>query len=239
MIANRIRIHMKLLLLAALLATTITQNGHAQERQLEQERKLDANSWISFTAPKTLDQVRELNEKQKSSLVVRGESLPRGAKVGNRFLFADASNVPVVVQGVAAVPDPRKAALARIREIQKELFASDGEEEEVEAELKSALAAYFVVDMQHRVRELDEIKAQVAETEAKLQRRLDSQQEVVDLQLKLTLAEANGLGFFNEEGPVSRMSSSGPGVPGSRPRTTSVVGRPGPANIPLAPGVGR
>lgn len=50
--------------------------------------------------------------------------------------------------------------------------------------------------MQLRVKELDDIKARVEQMEAKLQQRLDTREEAVDLQLKLFLRDAEGLGFF-------------------------------------------
>ena len=62
--------------------------------------------------------------------------------------------------------------------------------------------------MRDRVRELDAIKAKVAETEAKLQRRLDSQQESIDLQLKLFLQEADGIGFFRASDAFERPAQS-------------------------------
>ena len=61
--------------------------------------------------------------------------------------------------------------------------------------------------MGHRVRELDEIKAQIAKTEAELQRRLDAQQASIDLQLKLFIAEADGLGFFRSVDSVEQSTN--------------------------------
>ncbi len=95
-------------------------------------------------------------------------------------------------------PDPRMVALKKIEEMKSKLKASE-DRSEVEPLLRAALAEYFMADMRHRVRELDEIKAKVAESEARLQKRLDSQQESVDLQLKIMLREADGAGFFRAE----------------------------------------
>jgi hypothetical protein len=86
--------------------------------------------------------------------------------------------------------------------------------------------------MQYRVRELDDIKAKVSETEANLQKRLDSKDEAIDLQVNVMLQEADGFGFFPGDnkfsGSALRYSrSTGPGV---------TLGLSGPAHLPGATG---
>lgn len=99
--------------------------------------------------------------------------------------------------------DRRKTAIQKVNDLRTKLKPGE-DRHKIESELRQALSEYFLADMRHRVRELDDIKARLAETEAKLQRRLDSQQESVDLQLKLFLAEADGLGFFSSEASLKR-----------------------------------
>ena len=94
--------------------------------------------------------------------------------------------------------NPRQMAMKKVTELRAKLKSGE-DRAAVESQLRQALSEYFLADMRHRVRELDEIKAKLAETEAKLQRRLDSQQESIDLQLKLFLHEADGLGLFRPE----------------------------------------
>ena len=116
-------------------------------------------------------------------------------------------------------PDPRQVALKKIEEAKAKL-AADEDRSVVEPLLKAALAEYFIADLRHRVRELDDIKAKIAESEAKLQKRLDSQEESVDLQLKIMLREADGHGFFRREdvqsgsslNPTSRLEPTGAAV---------------------------
>ena len=91
-----------------------------------------------------------------------------------------------------------------------------------------------VDESRHRVRELDEIKAKVAETEALLQKRLDTQQESVELQLKIMLREADGFGFFHNEDARSQQFSVDPGVPGGGSIIRSFrFGSPGPPRVPV------
>lgn len=230
MILDRLRLRTALFLSAAIFASGLLQNGDAQESDAVVEGYFEART--SPSEVKTLDQVRELSENQGTRVefapIIRDEV----------SVFTAPRDTPVVIKGVATLRDPRKAAMARIHEVKEKLSSAEGASEEVQAELKSALAAYFVADMQHRVRELDEIKAKIDETEAKLQRRLDSQQEVVELQLKLTLAEANGLGFFSKAEDGARLTP-GPGVSGPGPRASAVIGKPGPAHLPLGASKGR
>jgi hypothetical protein len=103
--------------------------------------------------------------------------------------------------------DRRPAIMKKIEETKAEL-KSGGDRAVVEPKLRAAFAEYFIADMQYRVRELDEIKAKVAETESKLQKRLDNQHSSVDLQVKILLQEADGLGFFPASATANASSST-------------------------------
>lgn len=67
--------------------------------------------------------------------------------------------------------------------------------EDVEKQLRAALQQYFSADMEERVSEFDKVKARVVEMEAKLQRRLQRENEIIDLQLKQMIYQADGLDF--------------------------------------------
>ena len=162
---------------------------------------------------KTLDQVRQLGSSERPllTLAIRGTGgslaggtqgilpgsggvLPPGmGDTGGMGMGMDSMGM-----GPQAEPSPRQIALKRIEEAKAKLKTNE-DRAKVEPLLKAALAEYFMADMIYRVRELDEIKAKVAESEAKLQKRLASQQESVELQLKIMLREAEGQGFFSEE----------------------------------------
>ena len=66
---------------------------------------------------------------------------------------------------------------------------------EVEQQLRAALQQYFNADMEERITQFDKVKARVVDMEAKLQFRLESEGEIIDLQLKQMLHHADGLDF--------------------------------------------
>lgn len=65
--------------------------------------------------------------------------------------------------------------------------------------LASALDEYFEENMKARGKELEDIRARLAKLEAQLERRREKKQEIIDLQMKVALNEADGLGFYSEK----------------------------------------
>jgi hypothetical protein len=65
-------------------------------------------------------------------------------------------------------------------------------------ELVSLLDQYFEHDMAARGEELQDIQARLQKLQAQLDRRRAKKQEIVELQLKVALNEADGLGFYGE-----------------------------------------
>lgn len=63
--------------------------------------------------------------------------------------------------------------------------------------LASALDDYFEENMKARGKELDDIRARLAKLEAQLERRRSKKDEIIDLQMKVALNEADGLGFYS------------------------------------------
>lgn len=104
--------------------------------------------------------------------------------------------------------DSRQTALQKIGDLKNQLNAPKANRAKIEPQLRAALSEYFIDDIRRRVRELDDIKAKVAETEAKIQKRLASRDEAVELQFKLMLREADGLGFFRN-GDADALSPAG------------------------------
>lgn len=112
---------------------------------------------------------------------------------------------PHAMGGAMAPSDPRLEGLGKINQLRMKLkSASDEESAKIMPQLRQALSEYFVADMALRVKELDAIKARVEKMEATLQKRLDSREEAVDLQLKLIQREAKGLGFFRSEDAIQQ-----------------------------------
>lgn len=180
---------------------------HAQDVEVTKRAEDQAEA----TQIKTLDDVRRL-----------GDLTPLSPRLVRDSVDSTTGAETYIVDPKASArtsEDPRNAAMQRIRQLQVRLALPGTDRSQVEGELKAALSDYFVADMRHRVRELDDIKAKLVETEAKLQKRLNEQQQAVDLQLKIMLREAAGLGFFN---PDEASANASPNVT-IRP----VPGRPG------------
>jgi hypothetical protein len=147
----------------------------------------------------TLDQIRQLGELNR---------IISDVEVVQTDLYAPKAEVLSLNVKVASPADPRQQVLKKINELRSKLTSPEEDRQEAAKQLRTALTEYFIADMQHRVRELDEIKAKVVEMEAKLDKRLRSQQEAVDLQLSIFLREADGLGFFSDD--AGDISSKGP-----------------------------
>ncbi len=143
--------------------------------------QLTPTKTLDPAAIKTLDELRRLRtieyEKSKSESFVVPPSAS-GLEVG------------------MLNENEREALKDSILALQQEISKPGVDRKNVEGSLRLALTEYFVRDMQKRVQELDVIKAKVAETEAKLQKRLDSQKESIELQLQIMVREADGLGYF-------------------------------------------
>jgi hypothetical protein len=164
----------------------------------------DRSSPLNLEEISTLDQIRQLGELEERLLAASDVEVLNN----DRFAPKNVGEVLSLSVKVASSPDPRQQVLKKINELRSKLTLPEEDRQEVAKQLKTALIEYFIADMQHRVRELDEIKAKVAEMEAKLDKRLRSQQEAVDLQLSIFLREADGLGFFSDD--AGDISSEGP-----------------------------
>jgi Protein of unknown function (DUF1559) len=110
-----------------------------------------------------------------------------------------------------AVPTEKQLLAQLIQQLRGRLGSKKFNRDKVEKQLRSALQQYFDADIEERVKEFDKVKARVIEMEAKLQRRLDSESEIVELQLKQMLHKADGLDFNVPSGSDVGM---GPGMGG-------------------------
>ncbi|MCC6507528.1 MAG: DUF1559 domain-containing protein [Pirellulaceae bacterium] len=95
------------------------------------------------------------------------------------------------------MPQPSEKQLVGmlIHQLRSRLESKDQQREKVEKQLRAALEQYFLLDMEERVREFDKVKARVVAMEAKLQRRLESEADIIDLQIKQMVHKADGLDF--------------------------------------------
>ena len=183
----------------------------------------------------TLDDVRAMpiRELYKSNeLASGGPELASASGLG----YGDGLGGPGVMPGAggqmgmgpASPPDARQIAMKKINRFRSKLASPDEDRAEVEKQLRSALSEYFIADLQHRVQELDAVKARVQEMEARLQKRLDLKQEAIDLQLKRMQHEADGLEFVVPNEADASAGMSGPSM-GGEGYTGSPGGVPGAA----------
>jgi len=163
----------------------------------------------------TLDSVRaglpaddgSANPNAESSRVMMGGM--RGGRGGRMDGMAG------MMGGMGAAPSAKQLLLQHINKLRQSLGAPNQDRERLELVLREALAEYFVLDMQERVREFDKVKARVEQMEAKLQARLDQRHELVELQIKQMLYKADGLDFFVPEGGANAARfgrDDGPGM---------------------------
>lgn len=97
----------------------------------------------------------------------------------------------------------------------KELRAAgtDKSKDEAKKETQTLLDRYFEADMKERQREVAAIEERVKRLRAQLEKRQAAKDEIVQLQLKVIVNEAEGLGFFTA--PSSGSMGSGMGEMGA------------------------
>jgi len=110
------------------------------------------------------------------------------AKSGQKFNFMFAGR-----EGSPPLQIKIREAASAVRNAE-----DDDAREKATEELASALDEYFEQDMEARTKEVEEIQARVERLQAQLDRRREKKAEIIDLQLKVALNEADGLGFYSE-----------------------------------------
>jgi hypothetical protein len=88
---------------------------------------------------------------------------------------------------------------SQIREAAAALRGAADEQQKADAtkRLGELLNAYFEEDVRRRETELAQIEERVKKLREQLNRRREKKQEIIDLQMKVALNEADGLGFFS------------------------------------------
>jgi hypothetical protein len=127
---------------------------------------------------------------------------------GQDFQFKFATPV---VANVLFGPRPADAA---IRKAAEEL--SDAKDDDAKAkataELRGLLDKYFEEDMIQRQKELEGIEARLQKLHAQLERRRAKKDDIIDLQVKMSVNEADGLGFYSQ--PAGGTFNVMPTMPG-------------------------
>jgi hypothetical protein len=96
--------------------------------------------------------------------------------------------------GVPDVMHEIRAAAAAVNDAEDE-----ESKEQAQERLEDLLDRYFDDDMRRRERELKEIEDRVKKLSALLERRRERRREIVDLQVKVLLSEAEGMGLFSND----------------------------------------
>jgi phosphoenolpyruvate-protein kinase (PTS system EI component) len=95
---------------------------------------------------------------------------------------------------VFLAPDDRiREAAASVRDAKDEAARAAAM-----AQLHSQLDQYFEQDMQSRNKEMQDIEARLQRLRAQLDRRHQKKSEIIDLQAKVAINEAEGLGFYGQ-----------------------------------------
>ena len=97
---------------------------------------------------------------------------------------------------------------------------NDADKERAKKGLATALSGYFDDDMKNREQELSEIEERVKKLRARLEKRRDAKEKLVELQLQVLINEAEGLGFYSR--PSQSQSLLGPRVTPARTRSRRV-----------------
>jgi hypothetical protein len=117
---------------------------------------------------------------------------------------AEAKRASVIAKKIARIhAGPGPDAMSAIRLAADELNqAEEGEAKaEAEAKLRELLSAYFDEDMNRRADELEDIEERLRQLRSQLERRGNHKPDIIDLQVKVLVNEAAGLGFFSDNGP--------------------------------------
>lgn len=86
--------------------------------------------------------------------------------------------------------------------------ASVAEETQATKELKNALVAYFDLDMEEREQILKTVRAEIEQMKQKLEKRASSKNSIIELQFKMFVNEASGLGFFSPPATTDRIDAT-------------------------------
>lgn len=102
---------------------------------------------------------------------------------------------------------PRGAQPQRLQGIREAAAAlstaeDDKTRNEAREKLDSLLNEYFEADMARREQELKAVEERVKKLHAQLERRREKKSDIIELQMKVLLNEADGMGFFSGDVPA-------------------------------------
>jgi hypothetical protein len=147
-----------------------------------------------------------------------------------------------VVTGTISSVRSGPSAASAIRKAAEAVRDAKGDEAKTAAQknLTELLSKYYDDDMVQREHELKQIEERLTKLRELLDRRRAKKQDIIDLQAKVALNEAEGLGFYDNERPAkggaSSFSVAMPQMEG-KPNSPFVKKRldPGPTPVPVPP----
>jgi hypothetical protein len=158
---------------------------------------------------------------------------PQDSPYGNNPFGGGSGGVPWFSAG-----RPRTNVTSAIRKAAEAVRDAKGDEAKSDAQKKLAelLSKCYDEDMVQREKELKQIEERLTKLRELLERRRTKKQEIIDLQTKVALNEAEGLGFYDNERPAktNSFSFSVPQVDVAA-GTPAVIAAPIPAAVPTAP----
>ena len=116
--------------------------------------------------------------------------------------FAHNPRNPKAINAIKAIIESARAKLAEATTTNEESQATD--------ELKAALVNYFDRDLEERDRLLKMVRADIEKMKQKLEKRASSKSSIVELQFKMIVNEASGLGFFSPPVTTDRFDAPKP-----------------------------
>ena len=151
-------------------------------------------------------QVEELKEKAKSQQVkITAEAKKLAAEAKERV---DQAHLPIEAQGFGfasgkpsirmrvqpSLADAIHFAAAEVRDAK-----GDDDRKAAQKKLDEALSKYFDDDMVQREKDLKQVEERVTKLHELLEKRRSNKQEIIDLESKVVMNQANGLGFYDND----------------------------------------
>jgi hypothetical protein len=197
-----------LVMFAALVATGLTV-ANAARAQDEAHKEGDKAKW-KLSAEEAHQVAEDRKQAESDARQAAQEARNAAEEAAHQARDIQIQIAPSVVAGY----QPENGMATKIRKAAEELrdAKDDAAHEKANAKLRDLLDQYFEEDMTHRQKELESIETRLQKLHAQLDRRRAKKQEIIDLQVKMSVNEADGLGFYSQpEGPVFNFAAPPPG----------------------------
>jgi hypothetical protein len=126
-----------------------------------------------------------------------GEMMMESGMEDDDMMGADVRGIGVTMDSYPGEAGPIQLRLRREASRLRQAKTIEAKERSKKA-LEALLGNYFDSDMKRRQAELDAVKQRVAKLEALFKKRPAAKDEIIELQLKMTVNESEGLGFFSQ-----------------------------------------